>query len=71
MSLQHQGENPTPFPWTLQHQSLHVMMRADNALGFVLLNGINQEVPQGNKLVSKPKHLTQVKVLIDSSLPFL
>lgn len=43
----------------------------DNVLGFILLNGSNQEVPRGNKLVSKAKHLTQVTVLIESSLPFL
>lgn len=56
----HLIQHPTLFPWILQDQSLRVMMHADNRLGFVLLNGRNQEVPRGNELVSRPKHLTQV-----------
>lgn len=66
-SLQHQGSDPTLFPWILYDQSACVMMRGDNIVGFVLLNSGNQEVPQGNNPVSKPKHLTQVTVLIESS----
>ena len=55
------------FPWTLEDQSLRVVMRADSALGVVLLNGSNQEVPQGNNRVSREKHLTQVTAVIESS----